>query len=242
MSKARIIVEFPDRPTYAVRIGGGLAAQLGADLRAAGIESGRCLVICDADSATRCLPMLKRSFEQAEFRMTHITIPDVGADEAWACIGELHRALGQLDLPEGSPVIVNACVQVEELAAFAVATYGGRYPLVMAPASLASAYRTIAIDAIEVDTGLPAPLVAPANLAFAVIDPTFLACESVEERDFGLDELRVSAAYCDAEFALWHAENTAALAALDEEPLVLALMQTLAARADAMGREISARL
>ena len=151
MAKARIVVEFPDRPTYTVRIGGGLATQLGADLRAAGVVSKRCLVICDAEASKRCLPTLKPALEQAEFRVTDIAIPAVEAADAWACIGELHRALAQLDLPVGSPIIVNACVQVEELAAFAAATYGGGCPLVLAPASLAGAYRGVAHDAIEVD-------------------------------------------------------------------------------------------
>ena len=242
MAKARIVVEYPDRPTYTVRIGAGLAAQLGTDLRAAGVASGRCLVICDTEASNRCLPTLKPALEQAGFRVADISISAVDAEDSWACVGELHRALAQLDPPAGSPIIVNACVQAEELAAFAVATYGGGYPLVLAPASLASAYRTVANDIIEVDMGLPNPVVAPACPAFAVLDTGFLHCESAEELEFGFDELRLAVGYCDAEFAAWHAENAAALDAFDEEPLVLALTQTLAARADAFGREIGTRI
>ena len=133
-------------------------------------------------------------------------------------------------------------MQVAELAAFAVVTYGGGYPLVLVPASLASVYRTVANDAIEVDAGLPAPIDAPARLAFAVLDTGFLRCESAEERAFGSDELQMAVGYCDAEFASWHAENATALDAFDEEPLVLALTQTLAARADALGQDIATRL
>ncbi|MDO4532340.1 MAG: hypothetical protein Q4C36_01325 [Coriobacteriia bacterium] len=242
MAKARIVVEYPDRPTYTVRIGAGLAAQLGADLRAAGVDSGRCLIICDSEASNRCLPILKPALEQAGFRVADIAIPAVDAEDAWACIGELHRALAQLNLPVGSPVIVNACVQVEELAAFAVSTYGGGYSLVLAPASLASAYRTVATDAIEVDVELPDPIVVPACPAFAVIDTGFLCCESDEELEFGFDELQMAVDYCDAEFVAWHAENAAALNAFDEESLILALTQTLAARADAFGQEIADRI
>ena len=53
---------------------------------------------------------------------------------------------------------------------------------------------------------------------------------------------RRESGYCDAEFASWHAENAMALDAFDEEPLVLALTQTLAARADALGQDIATRL
>ena len=242
MAKARIVVEFPDRPTYTVRIGGGVATQLGADLRAAGVASKRCLVVCDSEASNRCLPTLKSALEQAEFRVTDIAVPAVEAEDAWACIGELHRALAQLNLPAGSPIIVNACVQVAELATFAVATYGEEYPLVVVPASLASAYRTVANDAIEVDVELLAPIVAPARLAFAVIDTGFLRCESDEELEFGVDELQLAVDYCDAEFAEWYVENVEMLNAFDEESLVLALTQTLAARADAFGQEIAARV
>ena len=242
MSRSRVIVEFPDRPPYTVRIGAGLADRLGSDMRAAGIAAGRCLVICDAEASKRCLFPLKSALEQAAFRVTDIAIPAVDAADAWACIRELHQAFAQLDLPAGSPIIVNACVQMAELAAFAVATYGGEYPLVMVPASLACAYRTVAADAIEVDVDLPEPIVAPACLAYAVLDTGFLRCESGEEREFGFDELRIAADYCDAEFAAWYAENAAALDAFDEESLVLALTQTLAARADAFGQDIAARV
>ena len=242
MAKARIVVEFPDRPTYTVRIGGGLAAQLGADLRAAGVASKRCLVVCDSEASNRCLPTLKSALEQAEFRVADIAVPAVEAEDAWACVGELHRALAQLNLPAGSPIIVNACVQVAELATFAVATYGGGYPLVLAPASLASAYRTVANDIIEVDVDLLDPVVVPASVTYAVLDTGFLRCESAEERDFGFDELQLAVGYCDEEFAAWYAENVEAFSAFDEEYLVLALTQTLAARADAFGQEIAARI
>lgn len=241
MPRSRIIIEFPDLPAYTVRIGGGLTASLGADLRTAGIEAGRCLVVCDADSTERCLPPLKDALGSAGFRVAEITIPSVEPEQVWDCVAELHRAFAQLELPAGTPVVVSACVQVAEIAAFAVATYGGGLALVLAPASLAGVFRTVAVHDLELDAGYPAPVVAPAKPAFAMVDTRLLACAGGEEEALGLDELAFAATWCDADFQTWHAQAAADFAAGDEDTLVLALTQTLAARADAIGREIRSR-
>jgi hypothetical protein len=236
MTRSRVIVEFPDRPAYAVRIGGGLAARLGADSRSAGISAERSLVICDADSAERCLPPLRDSLAASGLRVSDIAVPTVDPDDAWACIAELHRAFAQLALSEEAPIIVCAGVQVAELAAFAVSVYGGANPLVIVPASCASALRTLAVDAFEPDVGLPVPVVAPARPVFAVADTALLACASGEERELGFEELDIAAGYADADFRSWQDAHREQIAALDEDALVLALTQTLAARADAIGK------
>ena len=57
----------------------------------------------------------------------------------------------------------------------------------------------------------------------------------------GLDELGVAAVYADADFRAWLAQDRAAIAAYDEDALVLALTQALASRADALGVDIAAR-
>jgi 3-dehydroquinate synthase len=242
MPKSRVIVEFPDRPAYPVRIGGGVADQMGADLRAAGVDAERCLVVCDSDSATRCLPGLKTALQGAGFRVVDIAIPSVEPEQAWECIAELHGAFAQLGLPTQTPVIVCACVQVTELAAFAVATYGGGLPLVLVPASLAGALRTVGVDRIELDAGYPVPVVALCSPAFAAIEPGLLACESEAEAELGLDELDAAAAYADAEYRSWLAGVRTDMAAYDEDALVLALTQVLASRADALGEDIAARI
>ena len=74
MAKARIVVEFPDRPTYTVRIGGGLATQVGADLRAAGVASKRCLVICDSECSFS--DILQRHSGIGDFRSGNIFQPE----------------------------------------------------------------------------------------------------------------------------------------------------------------------
>jgi 3-dehydroquinate synthetase len=237
-----VIIEFPDRVPYTVRIGGGVAAQLGADLRAAGVEADRCAVLCDSDGATRCLPALKQALAAEGFRVADIAVPAVAPEQAWECVGELHQAFAQLGLPDGAPIIVCAGVDVAQLAAFAVETYGAGYPLVVVPASLASALRTVGVETIEADAGHAAPVVVPARLSYAAIDASFLASATGEEAAFGLDELEMSAAYCDDEYRMWQSENAQAIADGDEEALVLALTHVLAARADFIGFEISERL
>lgn len=242
MPKSRLIIEYPDRPSYTVRIGGGVADQIGADLRAAGVSAKRCLVICDSDSAVRCLPALKAALAAEDFRVTDISVPDVEAEQAWDCVAELHAAFSQLDLHAGTPVVVASCVQDAEAAAFAVATYGGGLLLVMAPASIAGALRTVGVDRIELDADYPVPIVAPSAPAYAAIDPALLACESEAEAELGLDELDAAAAYADADFRTWLVDSQVELAAYDEDALVLALTQVLAARADALGVDIAARI
>ena len=241
MSRSRVIVEFPDRPAYPVRIGGGVVSQLGSDLRAMGIRADRCLVICDSDAAGRLLSPIKTALALEGFRVSDITIPAVELEQAWECVAELHAAFPQLDLSSGTPVVVAACITAAELAAFAVATYGGGLPLVMVPASLAAALRTVGVNRIELDAGYPVPLVAPATPAFAAVEPALLACKSQAEAELGLDELGVAAVYADADFRAWLAQDRAAIAAYDEDALVLALTQALASRADALGVDIAAR-
>lgn len=242
MSRSRVIVEFPDRPAYAVRIGGGVASQLGTDLRAAGVQADRCLVVCDSDSSARVLPGLKATLQEAGFRVSDIAVPAVEPNQVWECVAELHGAFVQLDLPEGAPVVVASCVQVAEIASFAVETFGSALPLVLVPASLASALRTVAIERIELDAGYPVPVVAACAPSFAAIDCSALACESGEEAELGLDELELAAMHADDECRTWLAEAKPELAAYDEEALVLALTQVLASRADALGVEIAARI
>lgn len=241
MPRSRVIVEFPDRPAYAVRIGGGLAAQLGADLRSMGVQAHRCLVICDSEAQTRCLPALKASLTAAGLSTVDMAVPAVDPGQAWECAGELHRALSGLALPEGSPIVICAGVEAGELIAFAASLYAGSGPLVIVPASLAASLRLIGIDRLEVDTGLSHPLCTQASPAFACIDTDMLACESEAERALGLDELSLAAGHCDAEFNQWLDGSRAAIAAYDEDALVLALTQTIAARADYLGRRMAAR-
>ena len=241
MSRSRVIIEFPDRPAYTVRIGGGLGSQLGSDLRASGVQGQRCLVVCDSDSAERCMPTLKESLQEAGFRVSDITVPAIDPGQTWECIAELHRAFAEMDLPAQTPVVVAACVQAAELMAFAVATYGGSLALVLAPASLAAAVRTVAVDRIELDAGYPVPVVAPAAPAFAVVEPKLLACSSAEEAAMGLDELSLASAYADSDCRLWLEEAHDDLAAYDEDALVLALTQVIASRADAIGEGIASR-
>ena len=238
MSKSRVIVEFPDRTAYAVRIGGGVASQLGADLRAAGVTADRCLVVCDAEASSRCLPALKQTLSAASFRVTDISVPPVDPADAWSCMGELLGALGQLNLAEDAPIIVCAGVELSELVSFAFALDGSKRPLVLVPASLAAAMRVVGVQEFETDAGFASPLHAKATPSFASVDPAFLACESGEEADAGLYELEQAAAYCDAEFGTWLAGALGDIAAYDEDALVLALTQVLAARADAIGRAI----
>ena len=241
MPRSRVIVEFSDRPAFPVRIGGGVVSQLGSDLRAMGIQADRCLVICDPDAAGRLLPLVKTALAAEGFRVSDIAIPVVEPEQAWECVAELHAAFSRLDLSVGTPVVVAACVTTAELAAFAVATYGGGLPLVMVPASLVATLRTVGIDRIELDAGYPVPLVAPAAPVFAAVEPALLACESQAEAELGLDELDAAAVYADTDFRAWLAQDRAALAAYDEDGLVLALTQALASRADALGMEIAAR-
>lgn len=242
MAKARIVVEFADRRPYDIRIGGGIASELASDLRGAGIDAARCLVICDAEAQGRCLPALRGQLKAAGLRVSDIVLPAVEPAHAWECIAEIHRALGALALPAGAPVIVCACVQAAQLAAFAVATYGAELPLVLVPASLASALGTAGVDSLEVDAGHPAPLVAPARPALVVVDTGLLSCGNAEEESLGLDDLRLAAAFADADFRDWLASSRDALAAYDGEVLALALAQAIAARADAIGQAIAARL
>ena len=237
MAKSRVIVEFPDRAAYTVRIGGGVAAQLGADLRAAGVTADRCLVVCDAEAASRCLPPLKESLAASGFRVNDIAVPAIEPADAWACAGELLGALSQMNLPQDAPVIVCAGVEVAELAAFAFSLQQA-HPLVLVPASLAAALRVTGVDAVEVDVGFASALRAKLQPAFAALDGAFLACEHESEADMGLYELEQAAVSCDAEFQGWLSENLGDVAAYDEEALVLALTQALAARADAIGQAL----
>ncbi|MDO4400517.1 MAG: hypothetical protein Q4D27_06165 [Coriobacteriia bacterium] len=238
MTKSRVIVEFPDRAEYAVRIGGGVASQLGANLRAAGVAASRCLVVCDAEASTRCLPVLKETLSAADFRVTDISVPPVDPADAWSCMGELLGALAQMNLAEDAPIIVCAGVELSELASLAFSLDGSERPLVLVPASLAAAMRVVGVGEFEADAGFEAPLHAKAAPSFASVDPVLLACESGEEADAGLYELEQAAGYCDAQFGAWLAGALGDIAAYDEDALVLALTQVFAARADAIGRQI----
>lgn len=238
MPRGRVVIEFANRTPYDVRIGEGLVAELGRDLRALGVAADRCLVVCDAESAARCLPAVKEPLRQSGFTVSDITIPTVEPDDAWACVGELHRAFSQLQLPRGCPIVVCACVQASELAAFAVATCGDPHPLVVVPASLAAALRLAGVDALELDAGYAFPLVAPVRPAHVMVDAALIECVNGEEAAFGLDELAAAASWCDDEFRRWWDENGAAIAAGDADVLTLALMQVVASRADAIGASL----
>ena len=242
MAKSRVIVEFPDRPPYDVRIGPGVAAQLGSDVRALNARASRCLVACDVESSTRCLPMLRDALAGAGLRVSDIVVPTVDPADAWACMGELLGAIAQIGLEEGSPVVVCAGVEVSQLAAFAFSLDASPRPLVLVPASLAAAMALAGVEGFEADAGFSSPLRVKAAPAFACIDPALLACAGGEEADLGLYELeQAAAAYCDGEFGRWLADALGDIVSGDEDALVLALTQVLAARADAIGRSIRLR-
>lgn len=241
MAKSRVIVEFPDRPAYDVRIGTGVAVQLGSDVRGLAAQASSCLVVCDAESSSRCLPALRDALAGAGFRVSDIAIPAVDPDDAWACMGELLGAVAQLGLEEGSPVVVCAGVEASQLAAFAFSLDASARPLVLVPASLAAAMSLAGVEAFEADAGFSAPLRVKAAPAFACIDPAVIACASGEEADLGLYELEQAAVYCDGEFGRWLSDALGDIVLGDEDALVLAITQVLAARADAIGRSIRLR-
>ncbi len=242
MTTSRIIIEFADRPHYDVRIGAGVMASLGADLRSRGVQAARAALVCDLESRRRLGSLLQASLGDAGFRLADITVPPLDPIDVWTSIAELHRAFTALDLPEEAPLVVCAGIQATGIVSFAASSYGKRHPLVLAPASLACVFHGVAVDSFELDAGVGVPLRISAAPALASVDCEALACESAEEARLGIDELAQAASLCDGDFRAWHAEHADKIASFDADSLTLALTQTLATRADMLGRSIAARI
>lgn len=241
MPLSRVIIELADRPTYNVRIGSGVAAALGANMKDAGLCESRCVALLDSDASERCLPVLRESLSQAGITPIEIVVPAFGEDEALSCLEEIYRAFDMAKVSPAIPVVVCASTALSELGMFAAATYGGGQQTIVLPASFAAALRTLACDYVELDCGLARPLRALCAPAFAACDPSLLAAAGAE-REAGSFELSQAALFCDADFQEWLAGKMEGILDGDAESATLALAQAIAARADALGAEVQKRV
>jgi len=134
----KVVVSLPGERDYAVRIGGGLLAKVGENMREVEALANvkRALVITDTNVAPLYLAQVKGSLARAGFTASDIVVPAGEDTKSTDVLAEIWQAMAQLGLGRDCVVVALGGGVVGDLAGFAAATYMRGVPVVQVPTTL----------------------------------------------------------------------------------------------------------
>ena len=231
MRKAKLVVTFALAPSYDVRIGSGVLAQMGANIQQACANApagNRVLLLTDDTAAPEAVDTVKTALSQAGFRPAKVS---VSPDNALETVGELWAAMAQLGLDSASVLVVMGDAPLLNLAGFAGTAFGGGLRCVYAPTTLAAAVSCAVSDQAVLEVkGANGQVKADIHPLYSCIDLDLFASLSADQWMAGF-ELVAQAALLDSDdFFFWLSDNASALRNRDEEAVCEALVRTLSFR------------
>ena len=134
----KVIVQLPGEQDYAVRIGSGVIAKLGQNLREIDRFSASrdVLVITDSNVGPLYLAHVKASLANAGFKSADITVPAGEDTKAVEVAAEIWSAMAQLSFGRDCLVVALGGGVVGDLAGFVASTYMRGVPVVQVPTTL----------------------------------------------------------------------------------------------------------
>ena len=202
----KVIVSLPGEHDYSVRIGSGIIAALGRNLRE--IERFSTirdvLVITDSDVGPLYLAQVKASLSQAGFKAADIVVPAGENSKSLEIAGEIWSAMAQLGMGRDCVVVALGGGVVGDLAGYVAASYMRGVPVVQVPTTL------LAMVDSSVGGKTAVNLPEGKNLVGAFWQPSFVCAdtdtlETLPEREWrcGCAEVAKSAVIDSDDFFFW---------------------------------------
>ena len=236
----KIIVQLPGENDYAVRIGSGVLAKLGQNLR--GIDRFASvrdvLVITDSNVAPLYLAQTKAALSNAGFRAADITVPAGEDAKTVEVASEIWSALAQLSFGRDCLVVALGGGVVGDLAGFVASTYMRGVPVVQVPTTL------LAMVDASVGGKTAVNLPEGKNLVGTFHQPSFVCVDvdtlaTLPEREWrcGCAEVAKSAVIDSDEFFFWLLENAGAMAARDAAVTAEAIQRCVVFKAGVVAQD-----
>ena len=236
----KVIVKIPDERDYAVRIGSGVIAQLGQNLREIEQLAKRqdALVISDDNVAPLYLAQTKASLAKAGFKVADIVVPAGEDTKSLEIAGEIWEAMAGLALGRDSVVVALGGGVVGDLAGFVASTYMRGVAVVQVPTTL------LAMVDSSVGGKTAVNLTVGKNLVGTFCQPSFVCADvdtlaTLPEREWrcGCAEIAKSAVIDSDDFFFWLSDHAAELAARDAGIAAEAIKRCVVFKAGVVARD-----
>ena len=236
----KVIVQLPQERDYAVRIGSGVIAKLGQNLREIDhLASVRdVLVITDSNVAPLYLAQVKAALSNAGFKPADITVPAGEDTKAVEVASEIYSAMAQLSFGRDCLVVALGGGVVGDLAGFVASTYMRGVPVVQVPTTL------LAMVDSSVGGKTAVNLPEGKNLVGTFYQPSFVCADTdtlttLPEREWrcGCAEVAKSAVIDSDDFFFWLLENAEAMAARDAAVTQQAIQRCVVFKAGVVARD-----
>lgn len=236
----KVIVSLPDERDYAVRIGSGVIAALGRNLREIDrFERTRdVLVITDSNVGPLYLAQVKASLAQAGFKAADITVPAGEESKSLEVAGEIWSAMAQLGLGRDCLVVALGGGVVGDLAGYVAASYMRGVPIVQVPTTL--------LAMVDSSVGGKTAINLPEgkNLVGAFWQPSFVCADTdtlatLSDREWrcGCGEIAKSAVIDSDDFFFWLGEHARSLAERNADVTQEAIARCVVFKADVVARD-----
>ena len=211
----KVIVKLPGQRDYAVRIGAGIMADLGASLREIDrfAKAKDVLVVTDSNVGPLYLAQAKASLAQAGFRAADIVVPAGEDSKSVEVAAEIWSAMAQLSLGRDCIVVALGGGVVGDLAGFVASTYMRGVSVVQVPTTL------LAMVDSSVGGKTAVNLPEGKNLVGTFFQPAFVCADvdtlaTLPEREWrcGCAEVAKSAIIDSDDFFFWLADHAQELA------------------------------
>ncbi len=236
----KVIVSLPGEHDYSVRIGSGIIAALGCNLRE--IERFSTirdvLVITDSDVGPLYLAQVKASLSQAGFKAADIVVPAGENSKSLEIAGEIWSAMAQLGMGRDCVVVALGGGVVGDLAGYVAASYMRGVPVVQVPTTL------LAMVDSSVGGKTAVNLPEGKNLVGAFWQPSFVCADTdtlatLPDREWrcGCGEVAKSAVIDSDDFFFWLTNHAHELANRDSETTQEAIARCVVFKADVVARD-----
>jgi 3-dehydroquinate synthase len=223
--------------SYAIKVGGGLLARLGAEC--AQLKLGqRCAVITDANVGRHYARAALKSLAASGFAPVLITVPAGEKSKRIAVMEKCHDQLAAHRLERKSFIVALGGGVVGDLAGFVAATYLRGIPFVQAPTTLLAQVDS----SVGGKTGVN--LKSGKNLVGAFYQPQLVLCDldtlkTLPKREYvsGLAEVIKYGVICDAVFFAQLERNLPKLLQRDAATLTAVIARCCEIKADVVGQD-----
>ena len=236
----KVIVRLPGEEDYAVRIGAGVLARLGQNMREIGrFERVRdVLVLTDANVAPLYLASAKASLAQAGFKAADVVVPAGEEAKSLEVATEVWRAMAQLSLGRDCVVVALGGGVVGDLAGFVASTYMRGVPVVQVPTTL------LAMVDSSVGGKTAVNLEEGKNLVGTFHQPSFVCADTdtlatLPEREWrcGCAEVAKSSAIDSDEFFFWLCDHASEMAGREAAVVAEAVKRCVMFKADIVAQD-----
>lgn len=236
----KVIVNLADEPSYAVRIGRGIIADLGRDLRQMErfAKASDVFVITDANVAPLYLAPVKDSLVRAGFKVSDAVVAAGEDTKAVAVAAELWSAMAQLAFGRDCVVVALGGGVVGDLAGFVASTYMRGVAVVQVPTTLLAMVDSSVGGKTAVNLPEGKNLVGTFfQPAFVCADTDTLATLPSREWQCGCAEVAKCAAIDSDDFFFWLGDHSSQLAERDPAVTAEAIKRCVVFKADVVAQD-----